>query len=77
MIKSSVEILAETIGFEIGASDDITQAKLLNAFCKGLNDSILQKSDLEMQLCYISKKLEPKTEKILLGLVEFIKLKNE
>lgn len=77
MIKSSVETLAETIGFEIGASDDITQAKLLNAFCKGLNDSILQKSDLEMQLCYISKSLEPKTEKILLGLVEFIKLKNE
>jgi len=77
MVKSSVEILAETIGFEIGTSDDITQAKLLNAFCKGLNDSILQKSDLEMQLCYISNKLEPKTEKILLGLVEFIKLKNE
>ena len=76
MIKSSIEKLAETIGFEIGASDDVTQALLLNGFCKGLNNSIPQKSDLELQLCYIAEKLDEKTERVLIGLVEFIKLKN-
>jgi len=77
MIKSSIEKLAETIGFEIGTSDDITQALLLNGLCKGIHNSIPQKSDLDMQLCYISDKLDEKTEKVLTQLVEFIKLKNE
>lgn len=77
MIKNSIEKLADTIGFEIGTSDDITQAKLLNGICKGLHDSIIDKSDLDMQLCYISEKLDNKSEKILTQLVEFIKLKNE
>jgi len=77
MIKSSIEKLAETIGFEIGTSDDITQALLLNGLCKGINNSIPQKSDLDMQLCYISDKLDEKTEKVLIQLVEFIKLKNK
>ena len=72
MIKSSIEKLADTIGFEIGTSDDVTQAKLINGLCKGLNNSIPQKSDLDMQLCYIADKLDEKTEKILVGLVEFI-----
>jgi len=30
-----------------------------------------------MQLCYISDKLDEKTEKVLIQLVEFIKLKNK
>jgi len=77
MIKSSIEKLAETIGFEIGTSDDITQALLLNGLCKGINNSIPQKSDLDMQLCYISDELDEKTEKVLIQLVEFIKLKNK
>ena len=77
MIKSSIEKLSETIGFEIGTSDDVTQANLLNGFCKGLANSIVQKSDLDMQLCYISDKLDDKSAKVLISLVEFIKLKNE
>ena len=77
MIKSSIEKLSETIGFEIGTSDDIIQSDLLNGFCKGLANSIPNKSDLDMQLCYISDKLNEKSERILLGLAEFIKLKNE
>lgn len=77
MIKNSIEKLADTIGYEIGTSDDVTQAKLINGFCKGLNNSILQKSDLDMQLCYIADKLDEKTEFILVGLVEFIKIKNK
>lgn len=77
MIESSIKKIADTIGFEIGTSDDVTQAKLINGLCKGLNNSIMQKSDLDMQLCYIADKLDKETEKVLLGLVEFIKLKNE
>jgi hypothetical protein len=76
MIKSSIEKLADTIGFEIGTSDDVTQALLINGLCNGLNDSILQESDLDMQLCYISKKLDEKSKRILLQLAEFIKLKD-
>ena len=64
MIKSSIEKLADTIGFEIGTSDDVTQALLINGLCKGLNDSILQESDLDMQLCYIAKKLDEKSDRI-------------
>ena len=77
MIKSSIEKLADTIGFEIGTSDDVTQALLINGLCKGLNNSIPQKNDLDTQLCYIADKLDEKTEKVLIGLVDFIKVKNE
>ena len=77
MLKSSIEKLSETIGFEIGTSDDVTQANLLNGFCKGLANSIIQKRDLDMQLCYIADKLDKESEKVLIELAEFIKLKNE
>lgn len=77
MIKSSIEKLADTIGFEIGTSDDVTQAKLINGFCMGLKNSILQKDNLETQLCYIADKLNEQTEKVLIELVEFIKLKHK
>ena len=66
MIKSSIEKLADTIGFEIGTSDDVTQAKLINGFCRGLNDSIMQKRNLDMQLCYVADKLDNKTANIML-----------
>ncbi len=77
MIKSSIEKLSDTIGFEIGTSDDETQAKLLNGFCKGLVNSIPDKNNYETQCCYIADKLDAKTEKVLNDLVEFIKVKNE
>ncbi len=77
MIKSSIEKLSETIGFEIGTSDDVTQANLLNGFCKGLANSITQKSDFDMQLCYISDKLDERSDRVLIELVEFIKLKTK
>jgi len=77
MIKSSIVNFANEIGFEIGTSDDVVQAKLINGFCKGLRNSILREEDLSMQLCYIAEKLDDKTEKILFELVEFIQLKNK
>ena len=77
MVKSSVEKLSDVIGYEIGTSDDETQAKLINGLCKGLVNSIPQNSDLDMQLCYIVEKLEPKSERVIERLYEFIKLKNQ
>ena len=74
MIKSSIEKLAEEIGYDIGMSDDQTQSKLLNGLCASLSNS-MQKQQLDMQLCYIAKNLHPKTEQLLIDLVEFIKLK--
>ena len=75
MIKSSVEKLAYEIGFDIANSDDETQSKLLNGFAEGLVNAI-NGTRLETQLCYIAKGLDPKAEKLLTELVEFIKLKN-
>ena len=76
MIKSSVEKLSDIIGFEIGTSDDETQGKLLNGFCKGLANS-MDENKLSTQLCYISDKLDDKTCKVLKELVEFIELKEK
>jgi len=74
MIKTSIEKLAEEIGFDIANSDDETQAKLLNGFCKGLANS-MDKSHLDMQLCYIADKLNPKTSNVLKQLIQFLELK--
>jgi len=76
MIKTSIEKLAEEIGFDIANSDDLTQGKLLNGFCRGLHDS-MQDSALETQLCYISAQLDSKSEKILKALCAFVDLKNK
>tara|TARA_R110000751_G_scaffold40865_1_gene96434 strand:- start:166 stop:399 length:234 start_codon:yes stop_codon:yes gene_type:complete len=73
MIKTSIEKLAKEIGFDIGCSDDVVQADLLNGFCKGIANS-MQESNRETQLCYIADKLDNKTNKVLKALVEFIEL---
>ncbi len=76
MIKTTVEKLANPIGFEIGVSDDVTQAELLNGFCKGLSNS-MDDSERGTQLCYIVDKLDSKSDKIILELAEFIKIKSK
>lgn len=75
MIKTSIEKLAESIGYDIGMSNDITQSDLLNGLCTALATS-MQPHALEMQLCYIAKNLTPHSKKVLTELVEFIKLSN-
>lgn len=75
MIKSSIEKLAGDIGYDIAFSNDEVQADLINGLCKGLENS-MSESDLETQLCYISKHLNKKSERVLKALVEFINLKN-
>ena len=76
MIKSSIEKFAESIGFEIGMSDDVTQSMLINSFCKGLANSMDERK-LETQLCYIADKLDSKSHKVLKTLIEFIELKEK
>jgi hypothetical protein len=72
MIQTSVEKLAEPIGFDIGNSTDVVQADLLNGFCSAL--SSLNSNDKSMQLCYIARHLSTKSKNTLKELVEFIKL---
>jgi len=76
MIKSSIEKLSETIGFEIGTSDDVTQANLINGLCKGLANS-MDDHKLDLQLCFIADKLDSKSSKVLKSLVAFIELKEK
>lgn len=73
MIKTSIEKLAKEIGFDIGCSDDVVQADLLNGFCKGIANS-MREQNRETQLCYIADKLDNKTSEVLKALVEFIEL---
>jgi hypothetical protein len=74
MIKTSIEKLAEEIGFDIGMSDDISQSNLINGFCRGISDS-MDKQALEHQIAYIVEKLNKKSVYILKEINEFIKLK--
>lgn len=74
MIKSTVEKMADPIGFEIGASDDVIQAALINGLCRGLANSMNEHS-LSMQLCHIVEKLDDKSCMVIKQLSEFVKLK--
>lgn len=73
MIKSSIEQLAEPIGFDIANSDDNVQSNLLNGLGKGFKT--YREEQYQMQLAYIVDKLKPETDKFILELSEFIKLK--
>ncbi len=75
MIKSSIELIAENIGFDIAHSDDHTQANLLNGLGKGFKT--YQRNELGMQLAYISDKLTKDAESFILELSEMIKCKNK
>ena len=76
MIRSSIEIIAEAIGYDIGLSDDVVQSDLLNGFSRALVTS-MQSNHLDTQLCYITNKLTPASIKIIEGLYEFIQLAKE
>ena len=76
MIKSSIEKISNDIGFDIGNSDDVTQANLLNGFCRALANS-MNDHQLGMQLSCISDKLDAKSHKVIKELAEFIKLKEK
>lgn len=71
MIKTSIEVLAEPIGFDIANSDDIVQSNLLNGLGRGF--STFNQDQLDMQMCYISQKLTPQAKKFIERLYDFIK----
>ena len=75
MIKTSIEQLAEPIGFDIANSDDIVQSNLLNGLARGFKT--YRKEDYNMQLCYLSEKLNKDSQKLITDLYEFIQLKNK
>lgn len=74
MIKNSIEKLANSIGFDIGMSDDTVQADLLNGFCKAISNS-MNEHEMNSQICYIVDKLDEKSCKVLKEFVSFINLK--
>ena len=75
MIKTSIELLAEPIGFDISNSDDIVQSNLINWLARGFKT---YKDDAyNMQLCYLSEKLNKDADKLILDIAEYIKLKNK
>lgn len=72
MIKSSIEQLSEPIGYDIGRSDNETQAKLLNGFSRGLK-TIKDEHMLDLQICYIVEKLDNDSKEVLLKIADFLK----
>lgn len=71
MIKSSIELIAENIGFDIANSDDHVQANLLNGLGKGFKN--YNEQNFHMQLCYISSKLSNDAKTLILTLSEYLK----
>jgi len=69
-VKTAVEQLAGPIGKEIGASDDHTQAALLNGFCEMLEQTC-RMTDINTQLCFISDKLTHRARLVIIQLAEF------
>lgn len=70
-IKTSIEVLAEPIGFDIAMSDDRTQAQLLNGLGRGF-DTMRSPNDYNMQVCYVSQHLTPSAKALITKLSEFI-----
>lgn len=75
MIKSSIEKIADSIGFDIALSDDHTQAMLLNGLGKGFK--MMQPSDFSTQCCYIVKDLTPEARNLITELAGFIELETK
>jgi len=76
MVLSSVEKLAESIGFDIAHSNDEIQANLINGFCRGLNCAMDDQSK-ETQICYMVDRLSPETESILRTILAFLDLRSD
>lgn len=74
MIKTSIELISETIGFDIANSDDHVQANLFNGLGRGFKT--YSEHNFHNQLCYVSQKLNKDAEKFILELAEYVKLKN-
>lgn len=70
MIKTSVELMAEAIGFDIANSDDHTQANLLNGLGKGFHT--YNDRNYDMQLAYVNTKLTPHAKEFIRKLADYV-----
>jgi hypothetical protein len=75
MILSSIEKLAGDIGFDIGMSNDVVQADLLNGFGRAMGTT--PGHNCSLQCCYIVDKLEAPAKKVIKELYDFIKLQED
>lgn len=75
MIKTSIENLAEPIGFDIANSDDATQAALLNGLARGFKT--YNDHQYHLQLAYAVDKLSASAQTLVRDLAEYIKLKQQ
>jgi len=75
MIKTSIEQLAEPIGFDIANSDDNVQADLINGLGRGFN--LYSDQNFHTQLSYVVCKINKDGEKFILELAEYLKAKNQ
>lgn len=75
MIKTSIEQLAEPIGFDIANSDDQVQANLFNGLGRGFKT--YNDSNYNMQLCYLTGKLNKDAQRVILDIAEYINLNNK
>lgn len=76
MILTSIEKLANSIGFNIGNSNNVVQSDLLNGLAQGLGSGI-DNQKLELQYSYIENGLTEEAKNIIKELSEFIKLSDD
>lgn len=75
MIKTSIEQLAEPIGFDRSNSDDRVQANLFNSLGRGFK--LYNDENFNTQLSYVVGLLSKDAEKLISELAAYIELKNK
>ena len=72
MIKTTIEKMSNSIGYDIGMSDDGVQSDLLNGFFKALTAS-MDSVNVGNQVCYIVDKLDNNALDLIIEFSEFVK----
>lgn len=62
--------MARPIGEELGASNDVAQAALLNGFCEMLDRTCIR-NGVDMQIAFFTSKLSPTTRRVLVEIAAF------
>ena len=69
-ILTASEQMARPIGEELGASNDVAQAALLNGFCEMLNRTC-GPVGRDTQIAFFTSKLSPTTRRVLVTIAAF------
>lgn len=75
MIKSSIEKIAFSIGYDIAFSDDTVQSDLLNGLASGLTK--MNNHDMDMQICYMTEHLTKEAFTVIKQISGFVDLKEK